>query len=131
MEIQIFRRWYKWEDGADEPTTTREEEETHDAKHIESVRDDQGDWRYDANGNPDEWVPASLVEAVASLINDEYVTAVSDSPWNVGAWYIASAESPSPTTGERCEVTVHIHGATPEQEEAIYKEVTKTWTWSH
>ena len=67
----------------------------------------------------------SIVEQAAKFLKDEYAVNPSSAPgFHPGIWYSTEYETIDYGTGEQEERSFHLKGFTPDQEQAIWREVT-------
>lgn len=67
----------------------------------------------------------SIVEQAAAFLKDNYAVNPSSAPgFHIGIWYSSDFEVTDYGTGEEEERSYHLYGFTPEEEEAIWREVT-------
>lgn len=100
MEIRIHKTYFHMDDVVRDDTET----ETHDAGWIESVREWQGRWNADSSA----WVPVSVAEAVAKLLQDEGLTESSGNGFSYH--HPDGSVIDNNYTGKRCEASAHLSG---------------------
>lgn len=111
--IKVYREWTIWEnEGDDEPTVVREEEEEYDCS-IDDIDRSEGVTVVD--------------EAVRILETRLYVDETSSYPWQPGSWYAGSpGDDHSWGMGGAYErFTAHLEGFSVDEETAIFEDLKK------